>query len=616
MTITVSTIANTQTFGAWLATTNRLANLMSQNTVTADSSNGGSITTGNSFVNGYFGSEFLYVANTLIGGNVSSNGLLRIQTDVAFVNSTANVIVAVANGNIGIGNSTPNTRLFVTGNVNVIGTMFGNNLTTSNIVSTNSATFSNNVFVVANGNLGVGTSTPASAITVSVGANSDAVIRVNQNQSRNVSTTRAALFLDKAGVNQFALNIDGSVGANGVTYYEARTATGSHVFFTDNTEKLRIAANGNLGVGTSTPNTRLSVVGGANITTTLSVGANVNLSTTALTVGNTTVNAVISAGSLTINGVNVNTAITGNASTAYTNAITVAANATNLTNGTVPSDRLSGTYGISISGTANNSTNLNGQPASFYTNIPARLGYTPVNRAGDTMTGTLIAPYFRVTAQGGTEGGELQLARPISGTSLSGDVSIDIESNFFRVFENGGAFRGFVVDITQCASQSVLLHSNNFNTYITKFLPYVHIQHEASGATTVFPTTNAWTAVPLNTVKTTANTIPGSTFTAPTLSLPPGTYRFRARQVFGFTGGRPQLRLRNVSNNITLGVSGSIDINGDRGQNNLTLEGTFNLTGPTNVQLQYYTQGGNIGQGTTATGEDFAHGSLFVEQIA
>jgi len=32
---------------------------------------------------------------------------------------------------------------------------------------------------------------------------------------------------------------------------------------------------------------------------------------------------------------------------------------------------------------------LDGEQGSFYTNIPARLGYTPVNRAGDTITGVL-----------------------------------------------------------------------------------------------------------------------------------------------------------------------------------------------------------------------------------
>jgi hypothetical protein len=39
---------------------------------------------------------------------------------------------------------------------------------------------------------------------------------------------------------------------------------------------------------------------------------------------------------------------------------------------------------------ASNSTQLNGQSDSYYTNIPARLGYTPVNKAGDTVTGNLI----------------------------------------------------------------------------------------------------------------------------------------------------------------------------------------------------------------------------------
>lgn len=75
MTIAVSPVANSQTFGAWLTTTNRLANLMSQNTVTADSSSGGSVTTGNSYVNGYFGATYLVVGSTL-----DSNAALTITT--------------------------------------------------------------------------------------------------------------------------------------------------------------------------------------------------------------------------------------------------------------------------------------------------------------------------------------------------------------------------------------------------------------------------------------------------------------------------------------------------------------------------------------------------------
>ena len=57
MTITVTTVANNQSFGGWLATTNRLANIASQNTVTIDYTSGGSLSTGNGYVNGYFGAN-------------------------------------------------------------------------------------------------------------------------------------------------------------------------------------------------------------------------------------------------------------------------------------------------------------------------------------------------------------------------------------------------------------------------------------------------------------------------------------------------------------------------------------------------------------------------------
>jgi len=39
---------------------------------------------------------------------------------------------------------------------------------------------------------------------------------------------------------------------------------------------------------------------------------------------------------------------------------------------------------------AGDATTLNGQAGSYYTNITARLGYTPLNKAGDTMTGALV----------------------------------------------------------------------------------------------------------------------------------------------------------------------------------------------------------------------------------
>lgn len=51
--------------------------------------------------------------------------------------------------------------------------------------------------------------------------------------------------------------------------------------------------------------------------------------------------------------------------------------------------------------TAYNAERLNGQIASYYTNIVARLGYTPVNKAGDTMT-SLILTTPLAASSGGT----------------------------------------------------------------------------------------------------------------------------------------------------------------------------------------------------------------------
>lgn len=48
---------------------------------------------------------------------------------------------------------------------------------------------------------------------------------------------------------------------------------------------------------------------------------------------------------------------------------------------------------------AGNSTNLNGQAASYYTNIPARLGYTPLSTGGGTISGNLSVTGY-ITAGG------------------------------------------------------------------------------------------------------------------------------------------------------------------------------------------------------------------------
>lgn len=127
-------------------------------------------------------------------------------------------------------------------------------------------------------------------------------------------------------------------------------------------------------------------------------GLTYNKTTDTLTVSNT-----ISLGGLaTIN------------STAYTGTVFTANNATNLGGqsasyyrdagninaGTLANTRLSGTYGI----TATNAAQLNNQGPAYYTDITGRLGYTPVNLAGDTMTGDLLTTSQAIGAGNGNSG--------------------------------------------------------------------------------------------------------------------------------------------------------------------------------------------------------------------
>ena len=64
-----------------------------------------------------------------------------------------------------------------------------------------------------------------------------------------------------------------------------------------------------------------------------------------------------------------------------------------------------------------------------------------------TFTGDIL-----FDAVGGSEGGEIKLAASPTGGTLAGSVSIDINQNRLRIFENGGTNRGVYIDLTSAAS--------------------------------------------------------------------------------------------------------------------------------------------------------------------
>ena len=229
MAITVNQVSNSQTFGTWLATTNILANLMSSNTVTTDSSAGGSLTTGNGFVNGYFGANYLYVKDKLVGGNISSNGTLSIQTPLVTANATANLFAVYSNGTIAFGIPTSNVNVTITGN-----------LTVNNISTTGNVTLSDAIYIAANGNVGIGNSNPNTKFVVN-----GAIFTIV-----NTATFGTAVYIVANGNVGIGNNtpaqklvIDGSLNVL------SNVATiGTSIYF---------VSNGNIGIGNSTPAVKL-----------------------------------------------------------------------------------------------------------------------------------------------------------------------------------------------------------------------------------------------------------------------------------------------------------------------------------------------------------------------
>ena len=57
-----------------------------------------------------------------------------------------------------------------------------------------------------------------------------------------------------------------------------------------------------------------------------------------------------------------------------------------------------------------------------------------------------------VSAIGGDEGGQINLEKPATGTTLSGNVSIDIYQNKIRIFDAGGTNRGAYIDLSAAST--------------------------------------------------------------------------------------------------------------------------------------------------------------------
>lgn len=296
-------------------------------------------------------------------GSLNTEGFIwENQNEIALMSLTGDTGNLYLKGNVYVGNTTSavvihtesttgiNASAVSTGTL-PLGRLSSANTSANGVVDTTTQsfagnkTFTNNVEIL--GYLTVGNSTiTLNSTTLVLGNSLSNLVFTSAGVTKDGTT-----IIDSSGVSNNALNLN----SQPASYYTNAS---------------------NLGSGTL-PNARLS--GSYTNVTSLAVGANVVVNTTVVFVGNTTTNATVTQLAITVAN-NTNTAtlspvflkIAGTTANTqlWSNSLIVGegggSNVTiNTTALVVDGATLNST---AYTGTANNATNLNGQPASYYTN--------------------------------------------------------------------------------------------------------------------------------------------------------------------------------------------------------------------------------------------------------
>jgi len=229
MSISVSPVTNSQSFGVWLSRSNQVYKIISNNAVTCDTTADGSLTTGNAYVNGVFSAVTLTANNGLRGGDVNTVNTLFISSNTVY---TPN------------GSSQPNT-LYITANSTVSQTQVTSvvtNITSTNtsISGTNLAISSTNTNITSSG-LGV-TSISTFSGNTSFKYSTDTVLSISSNSSLyqltanvgnlHITGTTSNLVATYVGINSQRAVISGNtevsaLKVDAISYTDTTTYTTS-----------------------------------------------------------------------------------------------------------------------------------------------------------------------------------------------------------------------------------------------------------------------------------------------------------------------------------------------------------------------------------------------------
>ena len=488
----------TDSFEVWLLQTNELLNAFSTEIITANTTYAN---TGNSTISrtaqlwGTFGSNNVVVTTGLRGGNVNglSANLVITTNATAYVASDAGIRVLAGNSSsnsflnpvgvylgLGTANSIVNSSLIITQSNSTVNTSISSNLiqianstSTANItpIAFRTGLFNGNTTVVAVGanvygnatSLYVGNSTfdsvfgngswtgvanlvitPTNYLTVAGAAN----IVSNANFANTIAVTGNATLSNTLSVTGSTTLANTLAVTGNTTLSNTLAVTGAATLANTLGVTGLTTASGNL----NTPTANASVA--------VNVGANVNLTTARINVGNSTVNTSITATAVDIDG----------------------------TLDVLRATSLSNT--LTIAGLANAAGNLNAPTinASSIVNVGANvtLTTTQVGVGNSTVNTSITSNTITITNGGLAVNGNTNLSGAInlnSPATFQTDYVVDVASNtnvgptlgavlvyrFPKATYASGKFEVQVKNGNTQLSELVLAHDGGLNAFVTTY---------------------------------------------------------------------------------------------------------------------------------------------------